>query len=144
MDTIPSEFLMDYRIELVGSGYGLGTTPTGDRRTGGISGGSFEGPRLKGKVEPFGDDWMIARPDDALDPEVRTVLTTDDGVHIGLKYGGIIYPGSKLAYGEDIYWRIVMRFYTGSEKYDWLNRIIAIGAGKMEPGVAVYRVWEVK
>jgi len=144
MDTIPSEFLMEYRLDLADAGYQFGPTPSGVRGTGSIKGGVFEGPRLKGSIEPYGADWMTIRPDDTLDPEVRAVFKTDDGALIGVHYTGMIHPWSKLGAGSEMYWRVAMRFFTSAENYDWLNRILAIGSGRLEGRSAVYRVWAVK
>ncbi|MFN0093943.1 MAG: DUF3237 domain-containing protein [Dehalococcoidia bacterium] len=150
MDGIPSEFLMDYRVDLAAVGYPIGATPTGERSTGGIRGGAFSGPRLRGVVEPFGDDWALVRPDDTLDADVHTVLRTDDDALIYLHYTGLIHPRSTGfdGSGAEVYWRMSMRFTTAAPKYDWMNRILAIALGRFEPTPegrsAHYRVFEVK
>jgi hypothetical protein len=41
----------------------IGTGPHGRRVTYPITGGSFEGDRLRGKVLPGGDDWTVERLD---------------------------------------------------------------------------------
>lgn len=41
------------------------------------------------------------------------------------------------------YFRINALFETGSEKYAWLNRIIAVGKGDRLPGGPVYQVFEI-
>ena len=41
----------------------LGNTPHGHRRIIPITGGSFEGPAIKGIVKPGGADWQIVRAD---------------------------------------------------------------------------------
>lgn len=144
MDGIASEFLMDFRVDLGDASYQFGQTPTGNRGTGSIRGGAFSGPRLSGVLEPYGADWMTVRPDNTLDPEVRGVMKTGDGALIAVHYTGIIHPWTTAIAGGDAYWRIVMRFFTSAEEYDWLNRIIAIGLGRLEGRSAIYHVWEVK
>jgi hypothetical protein len=144
MSGIASEFLMDLRVDLADASYSFGQTPLGNRGTGAIKGGTFSGPRLNGTLEPYGADWMIVRPDDTLDPEVKAVLKTDDGALIAVEYSGIIHPMSQAFAGADAYWRVAMRFATSAEKYDWLNRIIAIGQGRLEGRSAIYKIWEVK
>jgi len=52
----------------------LGKTPLGDRRVAVVEGGSFEGPKLKGTVLRGGSDWILARPDGALQLDVRLTL----------------------------------------------------------------------
>jgi hypothetical protein len=144
MDMIPSEFLMEYRFDLAKEGYQFGPTPSGVRVTGAIKGGTFEGPRLKGTIEPYGADWATVHTDDALEPDVHAVLKTDDGALIALHYTGLIYPWSKVGTGVEMYWRVAMRFCTSAEKYDWLNRVLAIGSGRMVKRSVLYKVWAVK
>src|SRR5579859_7794955 len=66
----------------------LGKTPLGDRRIVPVTGGTFEGPKLKGSVEPGGSDWILLRPDGALQLDVRLTLRTEDGALIGMSYRG--------------------------------------------------------
>ena len=56
----------------------FGETVRGHRRVVPIVGGTFEGPRIKGKVLP-GADWQIVRPDGTLELETRYALETADG-----------------------------------------------------------------
>ncbi|HEX6841938.1 MAG TPA: DUF3237 domain-containing protein [Stellaceae bacterium] len=130
----------------------LGPTPLGERRIGIVSGGSFEGPKLRGSVEEGGSDWILARPDGALQLDVRLTLKTDDEQLIGMTYRGVRHgPAAvieRLNRGEPVdaseyYFRIAPFFETSSEKYGWLNRIVAVGLGHRPPGGPVYRVFEV-
>ena len=130
----------------------LGKTPLGERRVGIVAGGSFEGPKLKGTVEEGGSDWILARPDGALQLDVRLTLKTDDEHLIGMTYRGVRHgPAAvieRLNRGEPVdpseyYFRIAPFFETASEKYGWLNRIIAVGLGHRPPEGPVYRIFEV-
>jgi hypothetical protein len=49
------EFLYEITVEL-GASIAIGDTPHGNRLIAPITGGSFEGPHLKGKVLPGGAD----------------------------------------------------------------------------------------
>jgi hypothetical protein len=84
--------------------------------------------------------------------DVRLTLRTDDGQLIYTRYHGILEippaarawqsRGERLA-PEEYYWRVAFTFETASEKYGWLNRIIAIGAGEVglpRPEYSVYVV----
>ena len=136
-----------------GSAQNLGRTPFGERRLAPILGGSFEGPKLRGTVaESGGSDWLLLRPDGATQLDVRLALTTDDGHVIGMTYRGIRHGDpavmAKLSRGEPVppdsyYFRIAPFFETASEKYGWLNRIIAVGLGHREPQGPIYRIFEV-
>jgi hypothetical protein len=57
-----------------------------------ITDGSFEGPRLHGKVLPGGGDWTLLRGDGVLELDSRVTLEPDDGalIHVtsfGLRHG---------------------------------------------------------
>ena len=68
----------------------VGKTPALDRRIGIISGGRFEGERLRGTLLPGGSDWQTVRGGDgAWLINVRIVLKTDDDAIIGMPYTGI-------------------------------------------------------
>jgi hypothetical protein len=54
----------------------------------------------------------------------------------------------RLARGEavgppEFYFRTSVAFETASTKYDWLNRIIAIGTGQRPPEGPIYDIFEV-
>jgi len=130
----------------------LGKTPLGDRRVAVVEGGSFEGPRLTGTVLRGGSDWLIGWPDGAVQLDVRLTLKTDDGQLVGMIYRGYRHgPAAvmdRLNRGENVdpseyYFRTAPFFETSSEKYGWLNRIIAIGTGYRLPSGPVYDVFEV-
>ena len=103
-----------------------------------VSGGTFEGPKLKGTVLP-GGDWIVRRPDGSSILDVRIILQTDDAQKIYLQYRGISYTPKDGAQ----YWRIVPVFETGSEKYLWLNNIVAVGVHRTLPGKVAYRVFQI-
>jgi hypothetical protein len=67
----------------------IGVTPRGTRRFYPVTGGSFEGPRLRGEVLPDGGDWLLLRPDGVLEQDVRITLKTDDGAFIYVRYAGM-------------------------------------------------------
>jgi len=130
----------------------LGKTPLGDRRVAVVEGGSFEGLKLKGTVLRGGSDWIIARPDGALQLDVRLTLKTDDGHLIGMTYRGYRHGPAevidRLSRGEKVdpseyYFRAAPFFETSSEKYGWLNRVVAVATGHRLPTGPVYDVFEV-
>jgi hypothetical protein len=137
----------------VGSIENLGKSPFGERRLAAIAGGSFEGPKLRGTVlENGGSDWLLVRADGATQLDVRLVLKTDDGHLIGMTYRGIRHGDpaimARLNRGEAVdpstyYFRIAPFFETASDKYGWLNRIVAVGLGHRQPSGPIYRVFEV-
>jgi Protein of unknown function (DUF3237) len=52
----------------------IGAAPSGVRRIFPIRGGTFERPKLRGKLLPGGADHMLARSDGAMLPDVRVRL----------------------------------------------------------------------
>lgn len=130
----------------------LGKTPLGDRRVAVVEGGTFEGPKLKGVVMKGGSDWILVRPDGALQLDVRLTLKAHDGELIGMTYRGFRHgPAAvidRLNRGEKVdpaeyYFRTAPFFETGSEKYGWLNRIITVATGHRLPDGPTYHVFEV-
>lgn len=122
-----------------------------ERRVGDIAGGTFSGERLSGEVLPGGTDWQIARADGALTIDARVVLRTGDGALIAMDYGGLRHGPAetmaRIAKGETVnpasyYFRTVPRFSTSAPRYEWLNRIIAIGIGHRLAGGPVYSIFE--
>ncbi len=130
----------------------VGKTPFGDRRVAIVEGGSFEGARLKGTVLKGGTDWLLGRADGALQLDVRLTLKTHDDHIIAVTYRGYRHgPASvleRLNRGEKVdpaeyYFRIAPFFETGSEKYGWLNRVLAVGTGDRKADGPIYNVFEV-
>ena len=60
----------------------LGASPLGRRRIINITGGTFRGERLSGKVLPGGADWQVIRSDGVADLDARYTLETADGALI--------------------------------------------------------------
>jgi hypothetical protein len=136
-DALKYEFLMDLELETGGGGGGS----VGNRSIVAVNGGTFQGPKLKGNVLPPGADWPISAGDGLRILDVRTVLMTDDEQRIYCWYRGVIYtppPGQ----GER-YWRTTPVFETASEKYGWLNRIVAVGVSYTVPQRVSYRVFQI-
>lgn len=130
----------------------LGKTPGADRRIAELPGGYFEGERLRGTILPSGSDWQAMRDDSAVTINVRTLLETDDGALISMTYTGLRHGPPEvldaLARGEAVnpdsyYMRVVPVFETASEKYDWLNRVVAVAHGHRLSDGAIYNVFEI-
>ena len=131
----------------------IGDTPLGRRRIATVTGGEFQGERLRGTVvgAPAGD-WLLQRKDGVTILDVRLLLRTDDGEHIYMSYRGVRHGPAdvmaRLAAGESVdpgsyYFRIAPVFETSAKKYDWINRILAVGTGRREPGGPIYTVEEI-
>ena len=146
----PMEFL--YEIAMDATVHDIGLTPSGRRRIVQVTGGTFDGPRLRGRVLPGGGDWLLERPDGSRRLDVRIMLETHDGHLIYATYGGVFCgpPAvmERLARGEPVekteyYFRTAPLFETASEKYDWLNRVLALGIGWRQSGRVGYSVYAI-
>jgi hypothetical protein len=129
----------------------VGQTPNAFRRIGVVQGGSFEGERLSGEVVS-GNDWQAVRTDSCIKLDVRLVLRTTEGALIVMTYqclrAGTPSVIEKLDRGEAVdprsyYFRMNPMFETSAPKYDWINRIIAVGTGHRLPEGPVYSIFEV-
>lgn len=130
----------------------LGTVPHGIRSIVPVTGGDFEGPRLRGKVLPGGGDWLLLRSDGVLELDLRITLETDDHALIYMTFQGLRHgpPDAIAALGRgevvdpaSYYFRTLPRFETSAESYAFLNRIITVGVGEARPDGAVHRIDEV-
>ena len=149
---VRSEFLFRVQFD-VAEVREVGRGPLGLRRIARVSGGSFEGPRLRGVCLPNpGGDWLLFADDGSTRLDVRVILKTDDDAIIYMSYSGVRHGPpeimARLAAGEVVdpslvYFRMAPRFETGAEKYDWLNAIIAVGTGERLPTGPVYHVHQV-
>jgi hypothetical protein len=132
--------------------YVVGATPGYDRRIGEITGGVFEGEKLRGRILSGGSDWQSLRADGTTTLNVRLVMETDDGALIGMTYLGMRHGPKevldRIARGENVspseyYMRATPYYETASEKYGWLNRIVSVAFGHRMAGGAIYQVFQV-
>ncbi len=131
----------------------LGKTPAGERRIISVSGGSFAGERLKGRILPHaGSDLLLTRNDGSYRQDVRLGLRTSDDALILMTYRGVRHGSpevaARLAAGEPVepseyYLRIAPFYETAAPKYAWLNNIVSIGVGERTPMGASYQVFEI-
>jgi hypothetical protein len=131
----------------------LGDTPLGRRRIIGITGGSFSGARLSGRVLPGGADWQLIRADGVAFLDARYTLETADGALIYVSNRGYRHGPAevvaRLARGEDVdpalyYMRTTPWFETAAPAYAWLNRIVCAGTGARRADRVELDFFEVK
>src|SRR5262245_53746210 len=130
--------LMSVRLDTAGT-QNLGTGPHGTRVIFSVSGGSFEGERLRGKVLPGGADWTTKRSDGVVELDLRLTLQTDDGALISMTFAGMRDDGRP----ETPYFRTLPRFETAAPKYAFLNRLLAVGRGEIRAEGPVHVIEEV-
>jgi hypothetical protein len=135
--------LADFRVE--GEILPLGQSPWTSRRVGYVTGGRFDGPRLRGHILPGGGNWSTAgeiAPGVAAGTfDARVIWKTDDGALIYVTYTGrsVIKAAVAAAFRDpagperpssDYYIRIAPVFETADTRYAWLNGLLGVGCGR--------------
>jgi hypothetical protein len=131
----------------------LGQVAGGHRRIVEITGGTFEGPGIKGKVRPGGADWQIVRADGFTELDTRYTIETDKGQLIYVQNAGMRHAPpdvmQKLLAGQPVdpslvYFRTVPKFETSAPDLQWLTRAVFVGTGERYPTEVVVRFWRVE
>jgi len=143
------ELLMTYHATLKPS-QPVGNGPYGNRQIAEVTGGSFEGPKLKGEVLTCGGDWILIDDKGFGHLDVRATFKTHDGAHIYAQYTGVLEfndaiskafaEGTGTDYGDN-YFMTQPRFETGDERYAWLNNLVTVGEGHIIPNGVEYRLY---
>jgi hypothetical protein len=131
----------------------IGQSARGFRRVVPIVGGTFEGPRARGRVLATGADFQFVRPDGVLELEARYALETDDGIPIAVVNRGIRRASpevsERLSRGENVppseyYFRTCAQFEAPNDsRYDWVNAALFVGVASRLPNAAVVEFFEV-
>jgi hypothetical protein len=120
----------------LGASTSIGNSPRGQRTVIPITGGSFEGPNIKGTVDNLGADWIWNDSKGIAHPDTRYGLTTNDGAHIFIQTFGSSQSNG-LIYLHGL-------FETGSDKYWYLNNVVAVGILKAGTGTVTIDMWTIK
>jgi hypothetical protein len=122
----------------------LGQSPYRERRMVPITGGSFEGPGLRGKVVAGGADRQLVRRDGALALDAVYELKTDDGIVISVRNRVLIRPNRDGQPGRYAFSTVDVVAPDGA--YGWLNDFVYVGTltsllpGRSAVAIRVYRV----
>ena len=114
----------------------IGSTPEGTLTIFPVTGGSFEGERLRGKVLSGGGDWVTVRSNGVMTLDLRIALETDDGSLIHMTFTGIRDDANR-------YFRTVPRFETAAPRYAFLNRLLAVGTAEIRAEGPVHLIEEI-
>lgn len=145
------EFVCELKVKLKPAII-VGETPHGTRRIIPITGGTFEGPKMKGEILDGGADWQIVRKDGVAELEAHYQIKTDDGVVIYIKNVGLRVAtpevAARIGRGEKVpatayYFRAVPKFEAPAGKYEWMNNAIFICTGERNPDNVSIMVWRV-
>ena len=141
-----------YRLDAeLGQPLDLGEMSQGHRRILPLTGGSFTGPELNGKLLPgVSADWQIVLGDGTTLGDIRYTLQTDDDALIYVQSRGVRHGSAevlaRLARGDDVdpseyTFRTSTQIETSSRDLDWLNKGVFISVGGRGPGGVIYETY---
>jgi hypothetical protein len=141
-----------YRLKAtVGGPLELGDIAQGRRRIVPLTGGTFAGPELKGKLLPGSSaDWQTVLPDGTTLGDIRYTLQTDGGDLLYVQSRSVRHGSAdvleRLARGEDVdaseyTFRTSTQIETAAPALDWLNKGVFISVGARRPGAVIYETY---
>jgi hypothetical protein len=118
------EFAFEETVTL-GAAVMVGKTAYGERFIILITGGTFEGPGLKGVIVPGSWDWQLRRADGCTDVKADYLIRTDDGVTINVLNRGAACGPDKEGKMRPV--RTSPVFEAPLGKYEWLGQTAFVG-----------------
>ena len=141
------EFALQLKVTL-GEAYSCGDTQHGQRTIIPITGGTFEGPNIKGTIINGGADYQLNnKATGRTELEAIYCIKTDDGVNIHVRNRGIINSGKDEQGNPTFYFKAAPQFEAPVDsKYAWLNNAIFVCQPDFSGGFKgiVLNVWKVK
>jgi Protein of unknown function (DUF3237) len=129
----------------------LGETAQGHRRIVPLTGGTFTGPDLNGKLLPGASaDWQIVLPDGTALGDIRYTLETDAGDLLYVQSRSVRHGSvevlSRLGRGEDVdaseyTFRTSTQIETAAPRLDWLNKGVFISVAGRQPAGVIYETY---
>ena len=146
-DTPQLEFALQLRVTL-GEAFGIDNTQHGRRTVIPITGGTFEGPLLKGTIINGGADYqLVKKAQHRTELEAIYSIRTDDGVYIHVRNRGIIYDGKDTNGNPSFYFKAAPQFEAPADsQYAWLNNALFLCTpdfSQQFKGI-VLNIWKVK
>ncbi|MGW3399135.1 DUF3237 domain-containing protein [Streptomyces hydrogenans] len=143
------DFAFEVRAFLAPSvhiGHGAGETTTYVP----VTGGTVEGPRLRGTVLPGGGDWCDRRGD-VYQLDARYLLQADDGAVIDITNRGYYheddptspaqYDGALQVSEAGVYYRTSPVFRTDAPAHLWLARTVFVGLARGDDSEVAIRFY---
>jgi uncharacterized protein DUF3237 len=144
-----------YRLEAtLGQPLELGERPQGHRRIVPLTGGTFAGPELCGKLLPGASaDWQTVLPDGTALGDIRYTLQTNAGELLYVQSRGVRHGSAevlaRLGRGEDVdaseyTFRTSTQIEAAACHLDWLNKGVFISVGGRQADGVVYETYLVE
>jgi hypothetical protein len=141
-----------YRLEAtLGQALDIGDIAQGRRRIVPLTGGTFAGPELSGKLVPGASaDWQVVLSDGTALGDIRYTLQTDRGDFLYVQSSGVRHGSaevlSRLGRGEDVdaseyTFRTSTQIEAAAADLDWLNKGVFISVAGRQPGGVVYETY---
>lgn len=130
-----------------------GEVAGGRKRFIAITGGTVDGPMLKGTIMPGGGDWQIIMPGGLTKVEARYFMKSADGTVIEITNPGVRVASpevtEKLAKGEKVdpsayYFRTTPRFDVKPGPQEWMARSAFVARGIRTPDSVVIDFYVVR
>ena len=120
------EFALQLKVTL-GQAFSIENTQHGRRTVIPITGGTFEGPGIKGTIVNGGADYQLANAQGRIELEAIYCIKTDDGIYIHVRCAPTFEAPA-------------------DSKYGWLNNSLFLCAPSFSQGFngIVLNVWKVK
>jgi hypothetical protein len=153
MDHLPEPRLtLVYRLEAaLGRPLDLGDRPQGHRHIVPLTGGTFAGPELHGKLlAGVSADWQTVLPDGTALGDIRHALQTDAGDLLYVQSRGVRHGSpevlARLARGEDVdageyTFRTSTQIETAVLRLDWLNKGVFVSVGARQAAGVIYETY---
>lgn len=144
-----------FRVEAtLGQPLDVGETAQGHRRIVPLTGGTFTGSELNGKLLPGASaDWQIVLPDGTALGDIRYTLETDGGDLLYVQSRGVRHGSAevleRLGRGEPVdaseyTFRTSTQIETAAPDLDWLNKGVFISVGGRQPAGVSYETYLVE
>ena len=141
-----------YRLEAtLGQPMDVGTIAQGRRRIVPLTGGTFTGPELNGKLLPGASaDWQIIMADETALGDIRYTLQTDRGDLLYVQSRAVRHGSAevlaRLGRGENVdaseyTFRTATQIETAAADLDWLNRGVFVSVAGREPEGVIYETY---
>ena len=144
-----------YRLEAtLGQALDVGDIAQGRRRIVPLTGGTFTGPELNGKLLPgVSADWQIIMADGTALGDIRYTLQTDRGDLLYVQSRGVRHGSAevlaRLGRGENVHaseytFRTSTQIETSAADLDWLNKGVFISVAGRQPEGVIYETYLVR
>ncbi len=144
-----------YRLEAtLGAPQDLGEVAQGHRRIVPLTGGTFSGPQISGKLLAGASaDWQILLADGTAVGDIRYTLQTDRGDLLYVQSRSVRHGSAevlaRLGRGEDVdageyTFRTSTQIETAAPDLDWLNKGVFISVGGRQAAGVIYETYLVE